>query len=417
MARTALATISDLWSVTGSVDSAKIEVVEEAILATGEDAPGLRAGLLAGLAAELTFAGDRPRQKALIDEAMTLARRTYETGRRPADAAVLARVLEHRHTVLLDPAGLAERRAVIAELDELSAGSAPNRAFTTASFGFWTAVEAGDVADCRRRLRLMRDITASVNHPRLLAITEHWSSVMASLFGQLDEAERLASEAHELFRSIGSSDALVFNVGLRYLPMWFRGQCKELIDDLEVCSEAQPGRVGMRAGLAHFWSVIGDLERSTEMLDTIDLDHSNAHQDQLPMLAMVTMAAAAAGDVSRGTAIRRIMEPFGGQFVFNGTACFGSTWHYLALASTITGDFEEADGWFHAASTAHAELPAPALLALTKLEWAKALLRRRAPSDAIRGRVLLEDALTIAHGLGLGALEAESHRLLAGETH
>ena len=129
---------------------------------------------------------------------------------------------------------------------------------------------------------------------------------------------------------------------------------------------------------------------------------------------MVTMAAAAAGDAERCAAARRLLEPFGDHFVFNGTACFGSAWHYVALAATAAGDHEEADRWFQVASGAHTELSAPALLALTKLEWAKALLRRRGPSDDIRARVLLEDTLTIAHGLRLSVLEAESHRMLAG---
>jgi hypothetical protein len=150
------------------------------------------------------------------------------------------------------------------------------------------------------------------------------------------------------------------------------------------------------------------------MLATIDLDHLDAHQDQLPTLAMVTMAAAATGDVERCGAARRLLEPFGDHFVFNGTACFGSAWHYVALAATAAGDHEDADRWFQVASSAHTELSAPALLALTKLEWAKALLRRRGPSDDIRARVLLEDVLTIAHGLRLAVLEAESHRMLAG---
>ena len=61
-------------------------------------------------------------------------------------------------------------------------------------------------------------------------------------------------------------------------------------------------------------------------------------------------------------------------------------------------------------------MAAPALLAATKLEWATMLLRRRAPSDGVRSRVLLEEALTVAHGLGLPALEQASHRTLATES-
>ena len=92
-----------MWSDTGAVDTTKVAVLEEALSATRGDDPGLRARLLAGLATELTFAGQKERRTRLIEEAVTLARGAWEAGRRPADAIVLARVLTNLNMVLLDP--------------------------------------------------------------------------------------------------------------------------------------------------------------------------------------------------------------------------------------------------------------------------------------------------------------------------
>jgi hypothetical protein len=60
-------------------------------------------------------------------------------------------------------------------------------------------------------------------------------------------------------------------------------------------------------------------------------------------------------------------------------------------------------------------MSAPALLALTKLEWGRMLLARRGLSDSVRARVLLEESLTMAHSLGLEWIGQECHRMLADD--
>jgi hypothetical protein len=168
----------------------------------------------------------------------------------------------------------------------------------------------------------------------------------------------------------------------------------------------------MRAGLAHIASVLGDYARSAEVLATLDLDASVAHQDQLPTLAMAGMAATLLGDRPRLARIVELFEPFHHHVIFNGTACFGSVRHYVALAEVAHGRFERADQLFAGAVEVHEQLSAPALIALTRMEWARFLLRRGAPSDGVRARLMLEDALTSSHSLGLRWIERESDRLL-----
>jgi len=416
MARTALATLSGSWGVTGAVDNAKVEVLEAALASLGDRDKALRARLLAALAAELTFSRHRARVDDLSREAVALARVLYDAPPPEGDRRVLARVLEHRHTILLHPEGLAERRQLVAELDQLSAEESPHRVFAAAAHAFWTAMELGNVNECRQRVNTMVEIVETVSQPRLVAMTRHWQSSLAALLGQIDNAKSLASESAELWHSIGTRDALVFSVGLHYLPSWYQGRLQDVIADIDACSDAHPGRVGMRAGLAHAWSVIGDYERTAAALNEADLEGSGGHHDQLVALALSAMAAATVGELDRLNTIRRLLEPFHTHVLFNGTACFGSAELYLALACAGTDRLDEADARFYAASQTHVAMSAPALLALTKLEWAKMLLRRRAPSDGVRGRVLLEEALTIAHGLGLTGLESDVHHMLATET-
>ena len=140
------------------------------------------------------------------------------------------------------------------------------------------------------------------------------------------------------------------------------------------------------------------------------------HHDQLVSLALTIMAARNVGDLDRLSEARKLLVPYEDRFAFNGTANFGATQQYLAIACGAFDEFDEADARFAAADDRHTAMAAPALLATTKLEWATMLLRRRAPSDGVRSRVLLEESLSIAHGLGLTALEQASHRLLASES-
>ena len=74
--------------------------------------------------------------------------------------------------------------------------------------------------------------------------------------------------------------------------------------------------------------------------------------------------------------------------IFNGSACFGSTNHYLAVALAALGKYPAADALFRDAAAQHAVMAAPALLALSKLEWARMLLLRHGLSDAVRARAV-----------------------------
>ena len=227
-------------------DDETVMVLADAIDLVGDSDPPLRARLLAALSAELTFV-DADRRQTLSETALEIARRLFEEHPSPANRSTLARVLEHRHTILLDAAGLSQRVEVIAELDSLAADASAYRAFNASSYGCWTAMEMGDLIECRRRIRTIRDTAEQLGQPRLIAVTRLWESVFAMVRGMASEALRLAAESHSIYLRVGRRDALVFNVGLRYLPSWFRGELSGLIDDLGDCAEAYPLRVRLHA--------------------------------------------------------------------------------------------------------------------------------------------------------------------------
>ena len=173
-------------------------------------------------------------------------------------------------------------------------------------------MESGDVAECRRRVQTMREIVEIVNMPRLVALTMHWQSSLTALLGQIDDAEAAAAESAELWSALGSRDAVVFGVGLRYLPAWYRGRLGDVVADIESCAAAYRGRIGMHAGRAHAWSVIGQHERAVAALDDVDLDGRVGHHDHLVALALTIMAARNVGDVDRLQQARKLLAPLRG---------------------------------------------------------------------------------------------------------
>ena len=137
-----------------AVDRARAALLEEAIAALGDTAPGgtagpraeaLRARLLARLAIELVYAPARDRSGPLSEAAVAAARAS-------GDADALLAALNARHVALWHPDGLAERIAVAGELIALAA--AHDRPEDELQGRNWRAVdlwETGDLAALRGR--------------------------------------------------------------------------------------------------------------------------------------------------------------------------------------------------------------------------------------------------------------------------
>jgi hypothetical protein len=87
---------------------------------------------------------------------------------------------------------------------------------------------------------------------------------------------------------------------------------------------------------------------------------------------------------------------------------------YLGLLARTAGDWSDAER-FAAAAAAHERARATALLARTRLEWARMLLIRCRSGDTHRARHLLGLALTAARELGLANVEPKAVDLLASQ--
>jgi hypothetical protein len=145
------------------------------------------------------------------------------------------------------------------------------------------------------------------------------------------------------------------------------------------------------------------------------------HQDGtwLPAVALASMLAAHLNEPEAAGSLYPILLPYAGHIVAftapQPVVCLGSAASYLGLLAATTSRWAEAADHFEAAIAAHQRLGARPLLARTRYEYARMLLRRGRPGDRHRALGLLERALASAGSLGMAAVAEQAKALQAAQ--
>jgi tetratricopeptide (TPR) repeat protein len=264
-------------------------------------------------------------------------------------------------------------------------------------------MEAGDLDLADRCLAQMRSTLDELRQPLLRAYLLMRESVRAIVGGDLERGEELATECFELGQTSGQPDALTFYFGQLVNLRFHQGRMGELEAIIAQESAANPGLPSLQSALALLYCEIGALDKARGPFeDLTDRHHELLHD--LSWLVMTTLLADACfqlGDADRAARLHAELEPYRNQCVDNATNWFGSVGHYLALLEHTMGRFADADASFEVAVDWHARMPAPALLARTRIDWATSLLQRPDPNTD-RAADLIDDATTAAERLGLG---------------
>jgi hypothetical protein len=106
------------------------------------------------------------------------------------------------------------------------------------------------------------------------------------------------------------------------------------------------------------------------------------------------------------------LAPWHDQIAIHGARVNGSVALYLGLLATTLDRYDDADAHFAEAHAMHERIGAPYWLAVTRVDWAKMLLRRNRTGDDNRARAMLEQALATAREYGFGGIERQVTRLL-----
>jgi hypothetical protein len=155
---------------------------------------------------------------------------------------------------------------------------------------------------------------------------------------------------------------------------------------------------------------LGDGEAARRLLEPLVDQIVRLPRAQLSASSLAVPCLAAARLDHREAAHRLypVLRPYGEHVIAttirNLIVCYGSGSLYLGLLATIMSRWAEACDHFEAAIGAHERLGARPLLAQTRYEYARMLLRRGQAADRSRALGLLEQASAAASAIGMAAL-------------
>jgi tetratricopeptide (TPR) repeat protein len=393
----------------GALDTERVAVLEAAIEALGTVDSPTRARLLATLAGELIWAGDRRRRLALADEALALARRL-------ADTTALADVLANRHFTISEPDTLDERLSLTDELLGLAERLSDP---VTRAHALWVrqsvTMEVGDFIEADRCLDEFEHVADELDHAhlRFFAMFCRGSRVLVS--GHIDEAERLAAATLAYGKTSGQPDAPLLFFAQQFDVRFEQGRLDELEERLrEIVQEFPLYSLG-RARLALLHCELDRPDQAREVLE----DAATGHFDDLPrdwtFLAVASLWAgvcAYLGDAPRAAVLYELLHPYRERLATSASRPNPSVSHYLGMLAATLGRFDHAEAHFATAAAIHERIGAPIWLARTRMEWARLLLARPQAGDADRARMLLGQALDTARQLGLANVERRAVQLL-----
>jgi tetratricopeptide (TPR) repeat protein len=381
------------------VDQSLIRLLELAAERPVDDAT--RARVLARLARELLGdASAAERRRALIDEALRLARRAGDPG-------TLAAVLDARLHARWDPDGADDRLAAGSEIIALARAAGDGRRERQGQFWRFVALmELARVAEAESALAAYaREAAAAGDAEAAVTVTAR-HAMLAVLRGRLDEATRLAAEVAEGAQKARMPDAEAITGTLTGMVVAERGTVADGAEGVAILFAAavrQPGHL-FEATAARILVEIGRTAEAAAELDRL-LPRALAASGPRSVGALADLSVVAAGTGNTGAATRlaAALTPYRGRLVVWGRA--NSTWgpvsHYLGLLAATARQPEDAIRHFGEAIELEEQIGALPYLAHSLHELAAALAVRAGPGDADEAARALERARGIAERLGL----------------
>lgn len=396
LVRAALINSRGFFSTVGSVDNERVRRLDAALEAVGSADSANRSRLLANLAIELTFDPTADvRRNDLATEAIEVAERL-------GDGSVLAHALHGRIGTLWNAPGLAARRQLAARLRMVAAGGdVVQWKFNAAQGQFQAAMESGDLALADQCVNEMSELHRELRQPLIESYVRLRQAMRATVAGELDSGERLAHECLALGRAADQPDAMAFFVGQMISVRYHQGRMDEVLSLLVEVAEANPGLPSATAALALTYCETDRLDLAApiyyplvERVDDLDCD--------LGWLLAVAFLAETCWNLNDVTNAAKLLDhllPYRDQFVDNATVWHGSVHRFIGLLHDLLGNDDAADTAFGAACDLHRDLPAPAMLARTQLQWALCLTKR--PNADPRAATLFERCLAGADRMGM----------------
>jgi tetratricopeptide (TPR) repeat protein len=392
------------WAEAMGANERMRALLEEAERALGDREDGLRAKVLARLAAAVLLTASPERRIALCDEAVAIARQT-------ADDRTLLLVLSARHFALWGPDNLDERIADANEILRL-AGRTSDREYTLAGHfhRMMDLMELGDIPAADREIEQVARLAEELRAPFFLEAVAITRATRARLEGRYEAAEKFAQQAlaigqrtgHPLAGAFYGVHAVMMARDRGGLENW-AAPFKDLDDQFPIFNKS------WRCLLAWLYAEIGHHDEARREIDRLAAnDFAGLPGRDNTWLSSVTSVAEAVADLrdaGRASVLYGLLHPYAGRnVVFLSVVYVGSASHALGRLAVTMGRWDTALRHFDAALMMNTRMGARTLVAHTQHVYGTTLLAGGTEGDRDRGRALLAQALATAQELGMTRL-------------
>jgi DNA-binding SARP family transcriptional activator/tetratricopeptide (TPR) repeat protein len=391
-----------VWS--RATDDRLVPLLEDALVALGEQDSPLRARVLGRLA------GGAVRGRVTQARREDLALEAVETARRTGDEAALAYALDGLAACLLRPDRLEADLAVAAELVEIADRIGDReRSFQGRLYSFVALINLGRIDVAEAEFVDIARLAEELRQP-----TQLWqltaNRVLIALFaGRLEDAEMLIERALDYGRDAQTRDAELSSRVHTYTLRREQGRLEEVESILERSADEYPDRPMFRCLLTHVSAELGKEQAARRLLRALARDDFAAvpfDDEWLYSMSVLAEACALVRDVESAAALYAQLLPYVGRNAASppeGLA--GSVARYLGLLASVEANWDRATSHFEEALELNGGMGARPWSARTECDYAAALMARGAPADLARAAELLEAALATSRELGLQALE------------
>jgi eukaryotic-like serine/threonine-protein kinase len=396
-----------------AVDAGLKSMLAEALSSAGSDDTPVRAALMAKLASEYYWSGERERGRALCEDAVAAAHRI-------GNPRALVSALWVQNEINWGPEDVERRLGAATEIASLAESTAEYpTALRAHEMRFTALLEMGDMPGLEAEVRGYSALAEKCGEQ--FGIVQRFRAALALMRADLDEA---AGQTGELVRhAIRRQDpALLTCAGMlnefiateraRVDPAQIESNRKAML------TRSPAMAILARAGLAVFYASTGQAAQARDELQSLGKDDFSLiprDWNWLAVMCWLGLVCVAVDDANRSAVVYRLLLPYANRNVTLGWGdlAYGCVGRFLGMLAWKVGMMDEAQAHFEQALNFEHRMEARLWAAYTKIEYARMLLKRNAGSDRGRAQNLIGEALDTSSASGMRLLEFRAQALMA----
>jgi tetratricopeptide (TPR) repeat protein len=287
--------------------------------------------------------------------------------------------------------------------------------FWAADYSALCALQHGRRDEADRHINTMASMTDHLRQPTLRWLTGWAISAQHFLDGDLNEAERVSTEAFQVAMDCGQPDAVTTYGAQLAVIRLAQGRAEEVLPLVEQSAALNDGVRAFRGLLASFYCAT---DRDADAIRLLDDELADGWAT-LPYDALWLSALTLWSDVAASTdhsdaakALVKLLAPFTEQLVHVGIVGHTAVAFAIGQAHTVLGDYDRALAAFATARDIHQRVRAPYFIARSDLAEAITYAKRGTPQDRRTAEAFASKALLRANDHGFGQVERSATKLL-----